>query len=164
MTTALYAGRFDPVTNGHLDIAMRAATIFDQVVIGVAASRSAIFSLDERIALFESSLKLEGVTNVRVTAIAGLTVDEAKAQGAQVLVRGLRAGDFTYEFDMALMNRNMAPDIESVYLMTALKHLFVSGTRIRELAGFGRDVSEFVPADVNDAILKKFATRPSAGT
>jgi pantetheine-phosphate adenylyltransferase len=98
-----------------------------------------------------------GLTNARATAISGLTVDEAKAQGAQVLVRGLRAGDFGYEFDMALMNRNMAPEIESVYLMTALEHLFVSATRIRELASFGRDVSEFVPPHVNDAILKKFS-------
>lgn len=157
MTVALYAGRFDPVTNGHLDIASRAARIFDQVVIGVAASRSALFSLEERIALFEGALADSGLSNVRVTAIAGLTVDEARAQGAQVLVRGLRAGDFGYEFDMTLMNRHMAPDIDSVYLMTALEHSFVSGTRIRELASFGRDVSEFVPAAANDAILKKFA-------
>ncbi|MCK9487040.1 MAG: pantetheine-phosphate adenylyltransferase [Dehalococcoidia bacterium] len=157
MTVALYAGRFDPVTNGHLDIASRAAHIFDQVVIGVAASRSALFSLEERIALFEGALGNAGLENVRVTAIAGLTVDEARAQGAQVLVRGLRAGDFGYEFDMTLMNRHMAPDIDSVYLMTALEHSFVSGTRVRELASFGRDVSEFVPEAVNDAILKKFA-------
>ena len=139
MTVALYAGRFDPVTNGHLDIASRAASIFEQVVVGVAASRSALFSLEERIAFFERGLKDAGLTNVRVTAIAGLTVDEAKAQGAQVLVRGLRAGDFGYEFDMTLMNRHMAPDIDSVYLMTALEHSFVSGTRVRELASFGRD-------------------------
>lgn len=157
MTVALYAGRFDPVTNGHLDIASRAAKIFDQVVVGVAASRSALFSLEERISLFEGALKECGLSNVRVTAIAGLTVDEARAQGAQVLVRGLRAGDFGYEFDMTLMNRHMAPDIDSVYLMTALEHSYVSGTRIRELASFGRDVSEFVPAAVSDAILKKFA-------
>lgn len=157
MTVALYAGRFDPVTNGHLDITMRASKIFDAVVVGVAASRSAIFTLEERMALFEKATKDAGIKNVRVTSIAGLTVDEAKAQGAQVLVRGLRAGDFAYEFDMALMNRDMAPDIESVYLMTALEHLFVSGTRIRELASFGRDVSKFVPAGVNAAILKKFA-------
>lgn len=156
MTVALYAGRFDPVTNGHLDIVQRAANIFDQVVVGVAASRSTIFTLEERIDLFERAVQGAGITNVRTTTISGLTVDEAKAQGAQVLVRGLRAGDFGYEFDMALMNRNMAPDIESVYLMTALQHLFVSATRIRELASFGRDVSEFVPAHVNDAILKKF--------
>ena len=156
MTVALYAGRFDPVTNGHLDIVERAARLFDQVVIGVAASRSTIFSLEERIEMFEQAVAAIGLTNVRTTAISGLTVDEAKAQGAQILVRGLRAGDFAYEFDMALMNRNMAPDIESVYLMTALEHLFVSATRIRELASFGRDVSEFVPSNVGDAILKKF--------
>ena len=100
-----------------------------------------------------------GIGNVRITPIAGLTVDEAKAQGAQVLVRGLRVADFTYEFDQALMNRNMAPEIESVYMMTALEHLFVSATRIRELASFGRDVSSWVPPGVNDAILKKFPHR-----
>ena len=156
MTVALYAGRFDPVTNGHLDIVRRAANIFDQVVVGVAASRSTVFTLEERVALFEESMAIIGLKNVLTTTISGLTVDEAKAQGASVLLRGLRAGDFGYEFDMALMNRNMAPDIESVYLMTALEHLFVSATRIRELASFGRNVSEFVPVHINDAILKKF--------
>jgi len=156
MTVALYAGRFDPCTNGHLDIVERAAKLFDQVVIGVAASRSTIFTLEERIEMFEQAVASIGLTNVRATAISGLTVDEAKSQGANILVRGLRAGDFAYEFDMALMNRNMAPDIESVYLMTALEHLFVSATRIRELASFGRDVSEFVPPNVGAAILTKF--------
>jgi pantetheine-phosphate adenylyltransferase len=156
MTVAMYPGRFDPVTNGHLDIIERAAKMFDGVVVGAAASRSTVFPLEQRIELLEEAVRLRGLANVRITAIAGLTVDEAKSQGAQVLVRGLRAGDFTYEFDMALMNRNMAPDIDSVYLITALEHLFVSGTRIRELASFGRDVSEFVPKHVNDAILLKF--------
>lgn len=155
MTVALYPGRFDPVTNGHIDIVLRAARIFDEVVVGVAISRSAIFSLDERIGMMEQALGSIG--NVRVVPIQGLTVESAKACGASVLVRGLRVADFTYEFDMALMNRNMAPDIESVYMMTALEHLFVSATRIRELASFGRDVSEFVPAGVNEAIRKKFA-------
>jgi pantetheine-phosphate adenylyltransferase len=155
MTVALYPGRFDPVTNGHVDIVQRAARIFDTVVVGVAMSRSAIFTLEERIGMMEQALK--GCDNVRVTAIEGLTVDSAKACGASVIVRGLRVADFTYEFDMALMNRNMAPDIESVYMMTALEHLFVSATRIRELSSFGRDVTEFVPAGVNEAIQKKFA-------
>ncbi|MFA7248547.1 MAG: pantetheine-phosphate adenylyltransferase [Dehalococcoidia bacterium] len=158
MTVALYPGRFDPVTNGHIDIVQRAARIFDTVVVGVAVSRSAIFSLEERIEMMERALGEVG--NVRVTAIEGLTVESAKACGATVIVRGLRVADFTYEFDMALMNRNMAPDIESVYMMTALEHLFVSATRIRELASFGHDVSEFVPPGVNEAIQKKFA-RPS---
>ncbi|RLT44196.1 MAG: pantetheine-phosphate adenylyltransferase [Chloroflexi bacterium] len=154
MTVALYPGRFDPVTNGHIDIVQRAAHIFDTVVVGVALSRSAIFTLEERIEMMNEAL--HGVENVRVSSIEGLTVDSAKACGATVIVRGLRVADFTYEFDMALMNRNMAPDVESVYMMTALDHLFVSATRIRELAGFGRDVSEFVPAGVNEAIHKKF--------
>ena len=154
MTVALYPGRFDPVTNGHVDIVQRAARIFEKVVVGVAKSRSAIFTLEERIDMMEQALG--NLDNVQVTSIEGLTVDSAKACGASVIVRGLRVADFTYEFDMALMNRNMAPDIESVYMMTALDHLFVSATRIRELAGFGRDVSEFVPAGVNEAIHKKF--------
>ena len=157
MTVALYPGRFDPVTNGHLDIIQRAARIFDSVVVGVASSRSTVFSLEERMAMITQALR--SMPNVRVTAIAGLTVDEAKSQGAQVLLRGLRVADFTYEFDMALMNRNMAPDIESVYMMTALEHLFVSASRIRELASFGRDVSAFVPPGVNEAIHQKFANR-----
>ena len=155
MTVALYPGRFDPVTNGHIDIVQRAAHIFDTVVVGVALSRSAIFTLEERIEMMNEAL--HGVENVRVSSIEGLTVDSAKACGATVIVRGLRVADFTYEFDMALMNRSMAPDVESVYMMTALDHLFVSATRIRELASFGRDVSEFVPAGVNEAIHKKFA-------
>ena len=158
MTVALYPGRFDPVTNGHVDIVQRAARIFEKVVVGVAKSRSAIFTLEERIDMMEQALG--NLDNVQVTSIEGLTVDSAKACGASVIVRGLRVADFTYEFDMALMNRNMAPDIESVYMMTALEHLFVSATRIRELASFGRDVSEFVPAGVNEAIQKKIA-KPS---
>jgi pantetheine-phosphate adenylyltransferase len=156
MTVALYAGRFDPVTNGHLDVVARAATIFAEVVVGVAASRSAIFTLEERTGMFEAAAKSAGLSNVRFATITGLTVEEARKQGASVIVRGLRAGDFAYEFDMALMNRDMAPDIESVYLMTALEHLFVSGTRIRELASFGRDVSKFVPPGVNEALRNKF--------
>jgi len=156
MTVALYAGRFDPVTNGHLDVVTRAATVFSEVVVGVAASRSAIFTLEERTAMFEQAVQTAGLKNVRFAHITGLTVDEARQQGASVIVRGLRAADFAYEFDMALMNRDMAPDIESVYLMTALEHLFVSGSRIRELASFGRDVSKFVPPGVNEALRKKF--------
>ena len=155
MTVALYPGRFDPVTNGHVDIVQRAARIFEKVVVGVAKSRSAIFTLEERIDMMEQALG--NFDNVQVTSIEGLTVDSAKACGASVIVRGLRVADFTYEFDMALMNRNMAADIESVYMMTALEHLFVSASRIRELASFGREVTEFVPDGVNEAIQKKFA-------
>jgi pantetheine-phosphate adenylyltransferase len=161
MTVALYPGRFDPVTNGHVDIVQRAAHIFESVVVGVAVSRSAIFTLEERMQMFERAVAEIGLRNVKVTSIEGLTVEEAKKQGASVLVRGLRVADFTYELDQALMNRSMAPDIESVYMMTSIEHLFVSATRVRELASFGRDVSEFVPPGVNEAIQEKMAARTS---
>jgi pantetheine-phosphate adenylyltransferase len=131
------------------------------VVVGVAVSRSAIFTLEERMQMFERAVAEIGLRNVKVTSIEGLTVEEAKKQGASVLVRGLRVADFTYELDQALMNRSMAPDIESVYMMTSIEHLFVSATRVRELASFGRDVSEFVPPGVNEAIQEKMAARTS---
>ncbi|HIE84217.1 MAG TPA: pantetheine-phosphate adenylyltransferase [Dehalococcoidia bacterium] len=156
MVTALYPGKFDPVTMGHVDIAARASSLFDEVVIGVAYSRSTIFTLDERMAFFQNATDEKKLTNIRVTPIEGLTVDSARSVGAAAIVRGLRTGDFGYEFDMALMNRHMAPDIESIYLMTSLETLFVSSTRIRELAGFGRDVSDFVTEQVAIAISEKF--------
>ena len=159
MTVAMYPGRFDPVTLGHLDILNRAAAIWDEVVVGVAESTSALFSTAERIEMFERAAGKH--SNVRVTAIRGLTVDSARDEGATVLVRGLRyITDFNAEFDMALMNRNMAPGVESVFLMTAVEYLYISASRIRELAGFGRDVSEFVPPGVAKMIEAKIAKRP----
>ncbi len=155
MTTAMYAGTFDPVTNGHLDIVRRAVAIFDELIIAVADSRSALFGTEERMDLF--SRAIEDLDQVRVISYSGLTVEVAQDEGAQVLVRGLRAlTDFTYEFDMALMNRNMAQEIDSVFLMTDAEHLFVSASRMRELARFGRDVSEHVPLFVAEALRQKF--------
>ena len=156
MVVALYPGRFDPVTYGHIDIAARASKLFDSVVIGVAYSRSTIFSLDERMSFFSNALDEKGIKNVLVQPVKGLTVESAREVGATAIVRGLRTGDFGYEFDMALMNRHMAPDVESIYLMTSLETLFVSSTRIRELAGFKRDVSDFVTSEVAEAIAEKF--------
>lgn len=156
MTIAMYPGRFDPVTIGHLDIVQRASTIFEKVIIAVAESRSALFSTDERCELFKNATT--GIENTEVVTFSGLTVDEARKQGATVVVRGMRAiTDFTNEFDQALMNRKMAPDVESIYLMTAAEHMFLSASRVRELAGFGRDISDLVPVGVNDAIIKKLA-------
>jgi pantetheine-phosphate adenylyltransferase len=156
MTIALFAGRFDPVTNGHLDIALRAADLFDEVVVGVAESRSTLFSTEERVDLFREAV--DGKPHVRVTAFSGLTVDFARSVGATVLVRSMRgATDFNYEFDMALMNRKMAPEIESVYLISRLEFLYISGTRIREVASLGYDVSNLVPAHVVAALKKKLA-------
>jgi pantetheine-phosphate adenylyltransferase len=158
MTVAMYAGTFDPVTNGHMDIVRRAVAIYDEVVVSVAHSRSALFSTEERIALFEQAVR--GLDHVIVVSHSGLTVEAAREQGADVLVRGLRAlTDFTYEFDMALMNRKMAPEIEATFLMTSIEHLYVSASRVRELASFGRDVSDLVPPGVAEALEKKFADR-----
>ncbi len=155
MTTALFAGRFDPVTNGHLDIALRAAALFDQLVIAITDSTTTLFNTEERVGLFEQAIA--GTKNVSVVPYSGLTVEFARRQGATVLVRSMRGlTDFDYEFDMALMNRRMAPQIESVYLMSRQENLFISGTRIREVAAFGADVSAFVPAHVAEALRRKF--------
>jgi pantetheine-phosphate adenylyltransferase len=155
VTTALFAGRFDPVTNGHLDIARRAARLFDALVIGVADSSSTLFSTDERVEFFRKAIS--DLEHVKVVPLSGLTVDFARRHGATVLVRSMRGGnDFEAEFDMALMNRKMAPEIESVYLISRLENLFISGTRIREVAGLGYDVSELVPEHVAVALRRKF--------
>ena len=156
MTTALFPGRFDPVTNGHVDIGMRAARLFDEVVVGVFDLPSGtIFSTEERVALFARAM--EAYDNVTVKSFSGLTVEFARQESAQVLVRGIRAvTGFEAEFDMALMNKRMAPEIESVYMMSSLEHLFISGTRIREVARLGYDVTNLVPEHVAQALKKKF--------
>ncbi len=160
MTVAMYPGRFDPVTNGHMDIVVRASEIFESVVVAVADSRSTLFTPDERRELFESAIAEAELPNVRVIAYTGLTVNQAREQGAHVLVRGMRAlTDFSNEFDQALMNKKMAPEIESVYLMTALEHLFISGTRIREVAALGYNIDDMVPAAVAAALKTKFNHR-----
>lgn len=156
MTTALFAGRFDPVTNGHLDTALRAAALFDSVVVGVAESGSTLFSTEERTDMFRAAI--DGVSNVRVMPYGGLTVDFARSLGATVLIRSMRGNtDFEYEFSQALMNRRMAPEIESMYLIARLEHLYISGTRIREVAALGYDVTGLVPANVAEALKRKFA-------
>jgi pantetheine-phosphate adenylyltransferase len=157
MTVAMYPGRFDPVTNGHMDIVVRASEIFESVVVAVADSRSTLFTTDERRELFESAIAEAELPNVRVISYTGLTVNQAREQGAGVLVRGIRAlTDFSNEFDQALMNKKMAPEIESVYLMTALEHLFISGTRIREVAALGYNIDDMVPSAVAAALRAKF--------
>ena len=158
MLIAVYPGRFDPVTNGHVDIAQRTSTLFERLVIAVydMDEDKCLFSTDDRVSLFRDAVK--HLRNVEVKAFAGLVVDFARREQAKVLVRGIRAvTDFEAELDMALMNKKMAPEIESVYIMASLEHLYVSGHRIREVASLGYDVGELVPLHVGKARENKFA-------
>lgn len=158
MTVAMFPGRFDPVTNGHLDIARRAASLFDRLVVAVFDLSNSMFTTEERVALFEEAVADQ--PNIVVKPFSGLTVNFARQEGATVLVRSMRATvDFEAEFDMALMNKKMAPELESIYLIASLEHLFISGTRIREVASLGYDVSDLVPPHVARALRAKLARR-----
>jgi pantetheine-phosphate adenylyltransferase len=154
VTIALFPGRFDPVTNGHRDIARRASKLFERVVVAPVELKQSLFSAEERAGLLRQALT--DLPNIEIRPFSGLTVDFAKQVGASVIVRAMRAvTDFEAEFDMALMNKKMAPGIESIYLMTSLEHLFISGTRIREVSALGYDVSDLVPPHVFEALQKK---------
>jgi pantetheine-phosphate adenylyltransferase len=157
LLSAIYPGRFDPVTNGHIDITLRTASMFARVVVAVydLDDGKALFDTDERVRMFREAVKSHA--HVEVKSFTGLVVDFARKEQAKVLVRGIRAvTDFEAELDMALMNKKMAPEIESVYLMASLEHLYVSGHRIREVAKLGYDVGELVPAHVMTALERKF--------
>ena len=156
MPTAVYPGRFDPVTNGHLDITKRAAALWSDVVIAVYdQEKGNLFPTEERVQLFREAVR--DMPNIRVKSFRGLVVDFARKEKATVLVRGIRAvTDFEAEFDMALMNKKVAPEVESVFLMASLEHLYVSGRRIREVASLGYDVSDLVPPHVVEALRGKF--------
>jgi len=159
--TALYPGSFDPLTNGHLDIVDRTAQIFDRVVIAVLEnpSKQPLFTTAERVAMIRDSLGER--PRVEVSTFSGLTIDFARQAGARVIVRGLRAvSDFESEFQMALMNRRLEPDVTTVFIPTSLRHLFLSSSLIKELAEFGGDISEFVPANVVGPLKQRL----SAGT
>jgi pantetheine-phosphate adenylyltransferase len=149
VTTAIYPGSFDPVTHGHLDILNRAAEIFERVVVGVLENpgKKPLFTTDERVAMIRQSLGEQ--PSVEVATFSGLTIDFARQVGARVIVRGLRAvSDFESEFQMALMNRRLYPEVITVFIPTSLKHLFLSSSLIKELSEFGGDISDFVPAHV----------------
>lgn len=154
---AVYAGTFDPITFGHMDLIERAAKIFDQVIIGIAANlnKKPLFSLDERVNL--TSLILKDYKNVTVHGFDSLLLEFAKRHEANVILRGLRAvADFDYEFQLASMNRFMNPAIESMFLMPAEKYMYISSSIVREIAMLKGDVSGFVPTLVADALKKKF--------
>lgn len=158
--TALYPGTFDPVTLGHLDVATRAARLFDRVVVGVydAPPKNLLFSTEERVRLFREAAR--HLPNVEVLAYRGLTVDFARQVDAQVIIRGIRAfDDFLYEYEMALMNAKLAPEVETIILMTKLEYSYFSSTRVREIAPLGGDISDLVPPNVLAAVKAKIAER-----
>ncbi|HEX6796248.1 MAG TPA: pantetheine-phosphate adenylyltransferase [Ktedonobacterales bacterium] len=158
---AVYPGSFDPVHRGHLDIAMRAAKLVDELVIAVykTPSKNLMFSGDERIALWREALAEAGLNNVRVEGFEGLIVDFARSVGAQAIVRGLRAvTDFEYEFQQALMNRKLAPEIETLMTITSLSHLFISSSLLKEVARLGGDLDGIVTPNVARAIRAKLET------
>ncbi|MGH8129766.1 MAG: pantetheine-phosphate adenylyltransferase [Steroidobacteraceae bacterium] len=154
--SAMYPGTFDPITLGHEDLVRRACRLFDRVVVAVAAnpSKAPMFSLDERVALARDSLV--DFDNVEVTGYDGLTVDFARENGLQVIVRGLRAiSDFEYEFQLANMNRHLTDEVETAFLTPTETYTYISSSLVREIAGMGGDISEFVSPKVKSALLKR---------
>jgi len=153
---AIYAGTFDPMTMGHLDVVERAARIFPELIVAVTAvtGKNTLFSQEERVELVKKSVA--NLSNVKVTLFDGLLVEYARLQGVGVLIRGLRAfSDFEYEFQMALTNRRLAPDIETLFLMPKQDYSFLSSTNVKQVASLGGDVAEFVPAAVAKALARK---------
>ena len=156
MVKAFYPGSFDPAHNGHIDVATRASNLFDEVVVGVyeAPPKTLLFDTDERVELFRECLTC--VDNVEVMPFTGLAPDVARDVGARVILRGLRAGfDFEQEFEMALMWRNLSPDIDVICMMSALEHQFIYSSRIKEVARLGASIQNLVPAHVDKALKER---------
>jgi pantetheine-phosphate adenylyltransferase len=156
MIKAVYPGTFDPLTRGHEDLVRRAALLFDGVILAIADSKAKrpFFTLEERIAMAKEVLA--GMKNVQVVGFSGLLTEFVRKQGARVVLRGLRAvSDFEYEFQLAGMNRNLYPEMETVFLTPSEQHMFISATLVREIATLGGDVSEFVHPTVAKRLKQK---------
>lgn len=156
MKRAVYPGSFDPMTFGHLDVILRAAQLFDEVVIGVLnnSSKTPLFSVEERVNILKKATKDN--PRIKVESFSGLSVDFAKACNANIIVRGLRAiTDFEFELQMAQTNRELEPGVDTTFLITSLQYAYLSSTTVKEVAGFGGDISKFVPDFVAEEIYKK---------
>ncbi|MBE7538945.1 MAG: pantetheine-phosphate adenylyltransferase [Opitutaceae bacterium] len=160
MRHCIYPGTFDPITYGHLDVLARAARLFDRVTVAVADNpgKSPLFSVEKRLELLRPNLA--GMANVSVTSFGGLLVDFAVAQRADAIIRGLRAlSDFEFEFNMALMNRHLKSEIETLFVMPNEQFSYCSSTLVKQVARYGGDVSHFVPKDVAVALSEAFSHR-----
>lgn len=156
----VYPGTFDPVTNGHLDIATRAAQVVDELVVGVYAtpSKNLLFTTEERVQLWQESLAEQGLLNVRVESYHELSVDFARRMRGKVIIKGLRSVmDFEAEFQQGLMNRKLTPEIETLLMVTEQRYLFLSSSLLKEVAKLGGDPHDLVPAPVARALQRKFA-------
>lgn len=156
MSIAIYPGSFDPVTFGHVDIIKRAAKLFDRVIVAVLVnmSKTPCFTIEERIKLLQKATA--GIENVEIAGFEGLLVDYAAQKNASVIVKGLRAvSDFEYEFQMALTNNKLNPEIETVFLTTSTQNMYLSSSIVKQVALLGGDISSFVPACVHDEILER---------
>ena len=165
MKIAVYPGSFDPVTNGHLDIAERASHIFDEIVMAVfdRPDKKLLFSTADRVAFLRKAV--QHMPQIRVETYSVLTVEYARSIGAQAMVRGLRAAnDFEAEFQMAQVNQRLAPEVDLVYFMASHQYTYFSSTRVRELASLGTDVSWLVPAHVATALQRVYADRRHGGS
>ena len=157
MRIAIYAGSFDPITRGHEDLMLRSLAFADRLIVAVArnVSKTPVFSVDERVSLMRAALA--GQDRVEVRSFDGLLVDFARSVNARVLIRGLRAvSDFEYEYQMALMNRHLAPGLETIFMVPSLETTYISASLVREVARFGGDVSQLVHSDVASALRAKF--------
>ncbi|MGE5578809.1 MAG: pantetheine-phosphate adenylyltransferase [Bacillota bacterium] len=163
MLTAVYPGSFDPLTNGHLDIIVRASRCFDRVFVVVFenSEKSALFTSAERKAMIEDVCS--DLPNVEVDTSSGLLVEYAKAKGAGVIVKGLRAvSDFDYEFKMAIMNKKMRPEIETMFMMTSQEHLYLSSSLVKEVSSYGGSIKDLVPPQIEKIVSERIGGRKAS--